>query len=233
MTSIIDQLKQKQWLSQGGHCIEGTENAAFQDTGYRRLNRALRGGWPLNGIVQMCSPLAIGEMRLLSPALTHCEQGYNVLINPPGCLSGVFLSNLGVNLDRVLVLHPKSHKDMLWAMENCLKSGVCRNVLAWPENNIEIAQSKRLKLASEKGESRCFLMMHKAPEIPLPVDLGITLQPNALGLDIRIHKRKQGFPSEPFFLDMSEHWPRLAIEKPTDNVVHLHHHRHNGRAYAS
>jgi len=183
---------------------------ASQATGYSELDEALGGGWPETGVIEICSPQSIGELRLLLPALAGSLQRLYVFINPPARINGQALTAQEISLEHIVVLHLKGLQDQLWAAETCLASGACSNVLFWQSCSLEPHQCKRLKLASDKGNSRCFILRQRRQKTPMPIDLGLNLQPQSNGVKAHIHKRRLGFPSDHFAISMAALWPYLV-----------------------
>ena len=117
-----------------------------------------------------------------------------------------------------LVAH--NHNHALWAAELCLKSGCCSAVLFWPTDELEIHHIQRLKVACDKGGARQFILRAQRMEsLPLPVDLRLSLKPSSLGLYVRIEKRKRGWPSGEFVINMSQLWPWLVVHDYSSNVI--------------
>jgi len=63
---------------------------------------------------------------------------------PPGAVA------MGLDLDRLLLLRPKTQADELWAATECLRSvGVAACIVAPPR--LSVVQARRLQLAAERG----------------------------------------------------------------------------------
>jgi len=112
-------------------------------------------------LVDLCG---IGELQLLLPALialnAHpAEPKVNtlpgaekriMLVAPPYMPYAPALVREGVDISRLIVAHCHQQNDVLWTMEQALRSGTCAAVLAWSESSDERAL-RRLQLAVEKG----------------------------------------------------------------------------------
>ncbi|MFC3024381.1 translesion DNA synthesis-associated protein ImuA [Vibrio zhugei] len=219
MNELITELKNKHWLWQGtlASC-HGVSETTKHTTGYPVLDQKLMGGFPHSGVVELQSPVGIGELRLLLPYLAQKQQRLTVFINPPSPIHSEALIYAGLTLDKVRVLTPKTPKDALWAAEQCLKSGACEQVLLW-QNNLEVHHARRLQVASTTGQCVQFLLRRPQQQIfSLPVTLSLQLQPAAHGITVTIKKYKGAWPSEPFTVPYQEHWPDL-IQPDTDSVV--------------
>lgn len=130
-------------------------------TGFPALDQALSGGWPLGVLIELLVDFCgIGELQLLLPALT-APHGHpaNVgpgtaksimLVAPPYIPYAPALVREGVDISRLIVAHCDRQNDVLWTMEQALRSGTCAAVLAWSEDSDE-RLLRRLQLAAEKG----------------------------------------------------------------------------------
>ncbi len=224
MNSILHYLKNKRLVWQAHQNVHST--AQLDSTGFKELDAELQGGFPKQGVVDIDSPVGIGELRLLLPNL-HARQQSNgrllVFIAPSMRINSEMLAEYGFNLQQVLVIHPDSPKEALWCAEQCLKSGCCQAVLLWHQA-IEIHQVKRLQLAAEQGDAlHVLLRQNKQVSLSLPVSLGMRLRAHPQGLNIEITKRKGGWPGRPFNLDMNQQWPQLTIQPRPDNVLPFPH----------
>jgi cell division inhibitor SulA len=232
MHPTIQYLKNKKLVWQAKHNAN-LQQTSGQYTGYPELDMGLKGGFPEYGIIDIQSPIGIGELRLILPSIVHRQHnngyGLSLFIAPPLGLNSEMLADFGVNLDRVMIIQPKQPQDNLWAAEQSLKSGCCHSVVLWHQS-LSVAQVKRLQLAAEKGQSLLFIIrIPQQQDIPLPVTLAIQLQSNHLDLFANITKRKGGKPTEPIQINMSQYWPELT-KRRSANVINLvqpveHNHR--------
>jgi len=187
-------------LWQGG---AGGEMPAAIPSGFRRLDERLPGGgWPLSTLVELLIPSAgIGEIHLLLPALRQLslaspgEPRWIAWLAPPHLPYAPALADAGLDPARMLVIRPRVGLDLLWAMEQALRSGACTAVLGW----IGAADNRalrRLKLAAEEGRSPGFLFRPAAHrEESSPAALRLVLAAHDDGLDIEILKSRGGMPS--------------------------------------
>ncbi len=207
MQNLIDLLEKRQLI---WHGRQQQSTPCLESSGYSELDDQLAGGFPKKGVVMLHSSCGIGELRLLLPSLIN-KQGLCVFINPPGLLSAEFFYHQGVALERILIINTRSSNEALWSSEQCLKSGACEAVLLW-QNQLEVHQVQRLQMASDQGECRQFIFRTQAHQtISLPVNLSLNLQAEEQGIGISITKRKGGWPSAEFSLDMSTNWPALCL----------------------
>ncbi|QOL27171.1 translesion DNA synthesis-associated protein ImuA [Thalassotalea sp. LPB0316] len=217
MQHLIETLQNKQLIWQGN---AKQSKRGCHSTGHSELDKQLNGGFPESGIIEVLSDIAIGELRLLLPTLTDQSNRLLVFIAPPGGVNGHFLLNQGIDLNKVIVIYPEDQTSALWSAEQCLKSGACYSVVMWAYESLAIHQVKRLKLASEKGQCRQFMMRRQRCEsLSLPVDLSISLTAADNGLNVRVNKQKFAWPSALFSLSMRAKWPKLTKTQLADNVI--------------
>ena len=166
----------KIWRGRGGHAACRT-----LPTGFAELDRHLPGGgWPLDALTEIVPDrYGIGELSLLMPALAFLSVGADnrghwiVWIDPPFIPYAPALERSGIELDRLLLVHPsaggndalgKNHSgndagnDVLWAVEQALSSGSCAAVLAWLESANDRAL-RRLQLGAE--ENACWTVLFR------------------------------------------------------------------------
>ena len=137
-------------------------------TGFHELDRALPGGgWPLGAITEiLVDGYGIGELGLLMPALEALTKEdparpkkWVAWIAPPFIPYAPALQQRGVNIDRLLMIHPTSGgKSRLWAIEQAIRSGSSAGVLAW----VAVADDvilRRLQLAAE--EHGCWVLLFR------------------------------------------------------------------------
>jgi len=143
----------------------GRSGAAGQKglaSGYPELDRYLPGGgWPQQALTEiLLEHCGAGELRILMPALARLSQadndgespGWIAWVAPPFQPYPPALAQWGIDLSRVLIVHPREDSETLWAAEQALACGNCAAVLLWTEV-LSDAASRRLQLAAEKGKS--------------------------------------------------------------------------------
>jgi cell division inhibitor SulA len=219
MNSILDELKNKKMV---WHATHNKPFSGASTSGFNELDAQLEGGFPKKGVVDIHSPVGIGELRLLMPYL-HLRQNKDprllVFIAPPMQLNPEMLAEYGLTLSQILIIQPQEAKKALWAAEQCLKSGCCYGVLVWHQT-LQIHHIKRLQLAAEQGDALNVIFRRQQElSFSLPVSLGIKLDAHPQGLNVQITKRKGGWPQSPFPLDMRQHWPELTISPAADNIL--------------
>jgi len=187
-------------------------SARAVSTGYPTLDGLLADrGWPKAGLVELLSPrIGIGELRLLGPALAALsaqEQRWITWINPPHIPYAPALAEIGIDVGKVLLVHPRTHEDALWSLEQAVKSGSCSAALAWlDESKLATKDVRRFKLAARRGETLTVLFRpNTAAQRQSMAELRILLQPASASdrLSIEILKRRGGWPVERLALELA------------------------------
>ena len=174
-------------------------------SGYRALDQHLAGGFPGDGLTElMADKPGIGELQLLMPAmrrLSQTQERWIVWINPPHRPYAPALSGCGVDIDKILVIQPKTAEEGLWALEKVLHSGSSSMVLAWiDERQLSIKHSRRLQLAAKQGSEygQCLSVLFRptaAAEQSSMASLRLRLQSaGAESLQIDVCKRRGAWP---------------------------------------
>ena len=190
-------------------------------TGYDELDSHLPGGgWPLGAITEIfVDGYGIGELGLLMPALaalTKVDPGKSpkwvAWIAPPFVPYAPALQQHGLNIDRLLMIHPTSgNKSRLWAIEQVVRSGSSAGVLAWVAAadagrdargramQGAIAEDvilRRLQLAAE--DQGCWVLLFRpanASQQRSPAALRIRLSQVQAATRVEIFKCRGGRPS--------------------------------------
>lgn len=182
-------------------------------TGFDALDAELPGGgWPHSALTELLLPhTGLGEMRLLAPALVALggrgEPGSAnagprsiLLFDPPALLCGWALAQLGVDARALIVIHgragPRQHTlvnpDLLWALEQTLRSGQAAAVLAWLPARLRAEHLRRLQLAAQAHAGPAFVFSGiEARCKPSPAPLRLSLAcagPDVLA--VRLLKRR-------------------------------------------
>lgn len=176
-------------------------------TGFAELDAVLPGGgWPLKALTEISIPCAgIGELRLLLPALARLSRGdrWLAFVGPPYIPYAPALVAAGVDLSRVLMVHPRAGDDALWAVEQTLRAGTCAAVLAWPAV-ADTRSLRRLQLAAEAGDAwGVMFRQERVAATSSPAALRLRLAPRDAGLGVHILKRRGGWPVGPLTLEVS------------------------------
>ena len=185
-------------------------------TGFAELDALLPGGgWPKGALTEILSEPSSASLResrgsgalwLTMPALAQLSQQPRWLtwIAPPHIPYAPALTNMGVDLTKVLLVHPKTQADMLWALEQALRSGTCSAVLAWL-GNINPKSLRRLQLAAETGKTWGLLFCQR-PYAPSgsTAALRLKVEPTYEGLAVEVLKQRGGWPTGPLQLHFTD-----------------------------
>ncbi|WP_166597837.1 translesion DNA synthesis-associated protein ImuA [Pseudomonas sp. SLFW] len=172
---------------------------AAQPTGHPLLDAALPiGGWPPAALTEVLIPAnGSGELRLLWPTLARLANAGEriVLVAPPFVPYPQAWQSAGVDVRQLSIIQA-SDTDALWAVEQCLRSGSCGAVLAWP-GKVDDRALRRLQVAAETGETLAFACRGQqaaANPSPAALRIAIDVQPRQL----RVLKCRGGLaPSSP------------------------------------
>ena len=152
-------------------------------TGFPALDVLLPGGgWPRGALTEiLLEREGIVELSLLAPALARLsrEDAWLAFIAPPHLPYAPALAAAGIDLARVVMIRPEKGSDILWAMEQALRSGSCSAVLGWP-SFLNERGARRLQLAAEAGGGWGVYFSPAAPvTAPSPAALRLALSPAA------------------------------------------------------
>ena len=165
------------WRGRALPSVEGE-----QPTGWPMLDAALpTRGWPEASLTEiLLTADGIGELRLVLPTLARLTQGQRpvMLIAPPYAPCAMGWRQQGVNLQHVEIV-AADEKHVLWAAEQCLRSGSCAAVLAWPQQ-ADDRSLRRLQVAADTGRALAFVFRdsrHLTNASPAALRLEFTVMP--------------------------------------------------------
>ena len=179
---ILDNLRNQIRQLEYGNKLSGLSTIQSENTvslGNSDINEALPwGGLPIWGVHEIFGDIAtIGFAAVLinklvknldSPIL-WCQHGDN--------LYGQGLTEFGINPDRLILVKGKSDNDILWAMEEGLRSSGISGVIGEPFKIPPIA-GRRLQLAAEENCVPCLLLRPenrcKKPQSITPTNAALT-----------------------------------------------------------
>jgi protein ImuA len=209
------------------HRLDREKRGTVCATGFAALDAELPGaGWPHGVLTELLVPhLGLGELRLLVPALARIAGTGDaigepigrcvMLFDPPAAVCGWALAQLGVDARQLLVVHGRegargaahlrrllSSADLLWALEQALKSGHVGAVLAWLPQRLEAPTLRRLQLAAQSHDGPVFLFRGiEARSRPSAAPLRLLLQGAGIDrLSVRVFKRRGPPPTQPLVL---------------------------------
>ena len=154
MNTAIDHVLQRQntWL-------RGSANPSEPgfSTGFSKLDQALHAsGWPQGNLVELLSDGAgLGCMGLLLPTMeTLSKRGrWQVFIAPPCTPYAPLLDARGIDSQQILLVHPHNKQDLLWSVEQALRSGTCSAVFAWLHGaEFRYNELRKLQLAAANSD---------------------------------------------------------------------------------
>ncbi|MFT7529240.1 MAG: hypothetical protein ACI9FD_000237 [Gammaproteobacteria bacterium] len=190
----------------------GNSTLAYQEhsisTGFDSLDRRLPGGgWPLGALTEILIPdYEPGTLWITLPALASLsrQQRWMAMVSPPHMPYAPALAAIGLDLNKILLIRPKSHTDVLWTIEEALKSGTCSSVLFWL-NQSGNKVLRRLQLAAERSNALaiCFRPEYLASQ-RTSAALRIKVSPRATGLVTDILKCRGGRPHQGLNLNFSD-----------------------------
>jgi protein ImuA len=211
--SLPEALRDDLWRS---HQLSRQSSGPITSTGFPTLDAELPGsGWPHRALTELLVPHhGLGELRLLVPALSRIAGSGDatellgrcvMLFDPPAALCGWALAQLGVNAQQLLVVYGREgargaahlrhllpSADLLWALEQALKSGHVGAALAWLPKRLKADALRRLQLAAQAHDGPVFLFREvEARSKPSAAPLRLMLQGAGIDrLSVRVLKRR-------------------------------------------
>lgn len=179
-------------------------------TGYSDLDRTLQqGGWPAGTTVEVLSDgCGLGSMGLFLPAMTtlSSQRRWQVFIAPPWVPYAPLLAARGIDTGQVLLVHPRNRKDLLWSVEQALRSGTSASVFAWlGAGQYRYGELRKLQLAAASGDTLAVLFRpNQAASEHSPA--GLRLQMRAWR-SVHIVKQRGGPQGEDIYLSPADEHP--------------------------
>jgi protein ImuA len=204
----------------------GSSSNDVTASGFAVLDAELPGGgWPHRVLTELLLPHpGLGELRLLVPALARIagasdapqQSGRSVMLfDPPAALCGQALVQFGVDAQQLLVVYGREgaraaaglrrllpSADLLWALEQALKSGHVGAVLAWLPQRLKADALRRLQLAAQSHDGPAFLFRELDARVkPSAAPLRLLLQGAGIDrLSVRVLKRRGPPLTQPLML---------------------------------
>lgn len=187
--------------------------AAVVPSGWRLLDEQLPGGgWPRRTLTELLlRHPGVGEMRFLAPALlAAAEPGAHeparsvMLFDPPAIPCAWAMAELGMGDRPWIVVHGRegprgaavrhllASADVLWALEQALRSGQVGAVVAWLPDPVRAQALRRLQLAAQAHEGLVFLLRGVEARLkPSPAPLRLVVHAaGAHAVSIQLIKRR-------------------------------------------
>lgn len=183
---MLSELKNKRliWLAN-----ETLTDSTYVKTGFTPFDNYYQ-GLPSQGLIELQSKYGSGEIQFLLTYLRKKqEQGVVAIVQPPGLPCAELLLQENIKLDQIILITPREAKEALWAVEQCLQSGVCSNVLFW-HDELSFTQARRINLACEKEQASLLLFRDFDNSIIPACKLSLRLEPEAKGLKIKVQKNR-------------------------------------------
>ena len=148
-------------------------SATVLPSGHADLDAQLPGGgWPARLLTELLLPHAgVGELRLLAPALVALQHRQRAVrcFDPPAEPCAWALAALGLDAGQWLAVRSRGGArgrarerlpaaDVLWALEQALKSGHLGAALAWLPARLPADALRRLQLAAQAHDGPVFLL---------------------------------------------------------------------------
>lgn len=184
-------------------------------SGYRALDAALQqGGWPEATAVEVLSDSSgMGAMGLFLPAMERLSaQGrWQAFIAPPWTPYAPLLAARGIDTQQVLLVHPRGREDLLWSIEQALRSSTCSAVFSWlGDTQYRYSELRKLQLAAADSDTLCVLFRsQRAAAESSPVGLRLQMREYR-----KVHILKQRGGQQQLDVDLSPndelpHQPQL------------------------
>jgi protein ImuA len=213
LQDLPESLRNDLWRT---HQLSRHSSSTITATGFSTLDAELPGGgWPHRVLTELLVPHhGLGEFRLLVPALSRIAGASDtsetfgrcvMLFDPPAALCGWALAQLGVNAQQLFVVYGREgargaahlrhllpSADLLWALEQALKSGHVGAALAWLPQRLKADALRRLQLAAQAHDGPVFLFREvEARSKPSAAPLRLMLQGAGIDrLSVRVLKRR-------------------------------------------
>jgi protein ImuA len=185
------------------------------------------GGWPAQALTELLLPHpGVGELRLLAPVLAAVQQAGRSLMwfDPPAAPCAWALQALGIDIRTLVLVQGRGRHggagaagpvalkgrarerlpaaDVLWALEQALKSGHVGAVLAWLPARLPADTLRRLQLAAQGHDGPAFVLRDVAARqqssaAPLRLQLGAA---GPDGLRVTLFKRRGPPLAQPLVL---------------------------------
>lgn len=130
----------------------------YLPTRFQQLDDKLRGGGLPKGssIEYLSDSNGLGSMGLFLPAmeaLSH-EDRWMMFIAPPHTPYAPLLEARNIDSGKILMVHPRNRADLLWSIEQALRSGTCSAVFAWlGAGHYRYNELRQLQLAASSGDT--------------------------------------------------------------------------------
>lgn len=186
-------------------------------TGFAELDALLPdGGWTQGALTELLVPReGIGALQLLLPALALLSQQRRWIawVAPPYVPYPPALAAAGVDLSRLLLVHPRASGDGLRAIEQSLRSGTCGAVLAWPMA-VDGPALRRLQSAAAEGNTWGILFRpEQFADQPSPATLRLRVARRQNAVEVSLLKRRGGWAAGPVTISMDRLLQPISMQQ--------------------
>jgi len=151
------------------------------ETGFDALDAQLYNrGWPLGGSIEVISEqCGLDAMGVFMPTMKKLSgQGrWQVFIDPPYTPYAPLLAGEGIDLQEIMLVHPRNREELLWSTEQALRSTTCGVVFVWlGATDYRYAELRKIQLAAAShGTLAVLFRSTDALSQPSPASLKIQL----------------------------------------------------------
>jgi protein ImuA len=198
-----------------GHSQAFITNAAIS-TGYEALDaQLLHKGWPEACLIELAQPKVAASWLLFSEAAKHisCEgqrdtRGMVILLNPPYIPYAVALLQMGIPLDRLLVVQIETKADFVRCFVDLCQSKACSMLLSWqPKTALSYSELRKCQLATHEQAGLYVLFRHSSVlKQSSPAALRVELKTRINAFDLFLVKQKGKLHNAKISLPLPESW---------------------------
>ena len=175
-------------------------------TGFHSMDKALYlSGWPLGTNIELVGENHInGNMSLLIPAMKSLghQNRWHIFIAPPYVPYAPMLTNEGIDVKKILLIHPKTKEELLWSAEQALRSKTCSTVFSWL-GPVKYNELRKLHLAA-KEDDVLSVFFRESTAVATPTPSGLRLLMSSYG-KVTVLKQRGGKQNITVQLPSGEH----------------------------
>ena len=193
MNEALEQIIQRDdtWRGRHNHAMDISANSDSHahnncrsdlSTGYKTLDAELhQGGWPRNSTIELLSDgCGLGAMGLFLPAMEALSKKgkWQAFIAPPYTPYAPLLEARGIDTGQILLIHPRNRQDLLWSVEQALRSTTCSAVFSWlGAGEYRYSELRKLQLAASGSDALAVLFRpHHAAKNHAPASLRLQMR---------------------------------------------------------
>ena len=220
------------------HQLGGAVHAVMP-SGFAVLDAQLPGGgWPCGVLTELLlAQPGVGEVRMLAPVMARLpcaaqpampDRASVMLFGPPAMPCAQALQQMGVDVGRLIVVHGRegvrgaalrhllTSSDLLWALEQALRSGQVGVVVAWLPERLAAESLRRLQLAAQAHEGPAFMLRGIGERIrPSPAPLRLALHPGRRPDEVAVQVLKRRGPvlAQPMLLNLPQPMTTIRLRR--------------------